>query len=182
MRALVIYESMFGNTKSVAEAVAEGLRRHLEVSLVEVADAPPLIGDGIDLLVVGGPTHAHGMTTPESRADSARRAGDQLVSRGSGIREWLEALSASPRKVPAAAFDTRIKGPGILWGSAAKAAEKQLRGAGFTMAASPESFLVGGPTGPVFDRVIEGELDRARQWGAELGSKAAKATGELLAV
>ncbi|MFH1474515.1 MAG: flavodoxin domain-containing protein [Chloroflexota bacterium] len=170
MRALVVYESMFGNTEVIARAVAEGLAADATVEVVEVGAASPAIPGGVDLLVVGGPTHAHGLSKPESRADSARRAGDRLVSRGSGIREWLGTLRAGSVTVAAAAFDTRIKGPGLLWGSAAKGADKRLREVGFRLVAGPESFLVEGPTGPLFDRLVPGETDRARRWGETLGA------------
>ena len=174
MRALVVYESMFGNTEVIARAIGEGLAGDAgdaTVEVVEVGAAPTTTPAGVDLLVVGGPTHAHGMSKPESRADSTRRAGDRLVvSRGIGIREWLETLRGRSTPVAAAAFDTRIKGPGILWGSAAKGADKHLRGLGFRPVAGPESFLVEGPTGPLFDRLVDGETDRARRWGEMLAA------------
>jgi hypothetical protein len=68
-----------------------------------------------------------------------------------------------------AAFDTRIKGPELLWGSAAKGAAKQLAAAGFRNAQA-RSFIVDGPTGPQFDRLLTGELDRAREWGKTLAA------------
>ena len=68
MRALVMYESMFGNTRDIANALAGGMSAHLEVEVVEVSAAPATVGDDVDLLVVGGPTHAHGMSNPGSRA------------------------------------------------------------------------------------------------------------------
>ena len=173
MRALVVFESMFGNTWTIAKAIADGLSTALDVELREVGAAPSTIGEEVDLLVVGGPTHAHGMSKPDSRANAARQAGERLVSRGAGIREWLETLRGGSKKVAAATFDTRIKGPELLWGSAAKGAEKELRRLGFRVVVSPASFLVGGPTGPAFDRVVEGEVDRARGWGAMLGAKVA---------
>jgi hypothetical protein len=168
MRALVIYESMFGNTRDIARAIGEGIGADLPVDLLDAADAPVDLPADVALVVVGGPTHAHGMSKPESRADSARRAGDRLVSRGIGIREWLDALRPVTTPIAAAAFDTRIKGPGLLWGSAAKPAAKRLDELGFRLVESPEDFLVGGPTGPLFDRLEPGELDRARAWGAAL--------------
>ena len=171
MRALVVYESMFGNTRDVAGAIAEGLKTRLEVELVEVGAVGTAIPDDVALLVVGGPTHAHGMTTPETRADAAGRAGERLVSRGIGIREWLAGLPAGTARPPTAVFDTRIKGPGFLWGSAAKSAQKLLGEAGLATIVPAESFLVGGPTGPLFDRLADGELDRARRWGEELAGK-----------
>jgi hypothetical protein len=171
MRALVVFESMFGNTEVIARAIAEGLQTAGEVEVVEVASAPRAVPAGVDLVVVGGPTHAHGMSKPESRADSARRAGDRLVSHGTGIREWLGALQGGSAAVAAAAFDTRIKGPGVLWGSAAKGADKLLREIGLRVGVGPESFLVDGPTGPLFDRLVAGEVERARAWGAALATK-----------
>ena len=66
MRALVVYESMYGNTKEIAAAVADGLSTRMPVQLTEVGAAPTLLADDIGLLVVGGPTHAHGMSKAES--------------------------------------------------------------------------------------------------------------------
>jgi hypothetical protein len=167
MRALVVYESMFGTTRDIALAVADGIGRHMPAEAIEVGEAPARLPDDVTLLVVGGPTHGHGMSTPSSRTDSARRAGDRLVTRGSGIREWLDGLRPDRNRV-VALFDTRIRGPELLWGSAAKAAAKQVRAAGFKRVEPPCSFLVDGPTGPMFDRLRPGELDRARSWGASL--------------
>jgi hypothetical protein len=172
MRALVVYESMFGNTRDVALAIADGIGTHMEIEVTEVGMAPTILPTDIALVVVGGPTHAHGLTTPKSRADAARRAGDALVSRSNGISEWLADLRPGAATV-AAAFDTRIKGPGLLWGSAAKGAAKRLRSAGFRLAADPESFLVDGPTGPLVNRLVAGEAERARAWGAALAEKVA---------
>jgi hypothetical protein len=170
VRALLVYESMFGNTREVALAVADGIATRMPVDTVEVGEAPTVLPPDVALLVVGSPTHVHGMTTPKSRADAAERAGERLVSRGIGMHEWLDALRPMAAPLPAAAFDTRIKGPGLLWGSAAKIAAKRLRELGFRLVSGPEDFLVGGPTGPLFDRLLDGELARARTWGATLAS------------
>ena len=170
MRALVVYESMYGNTRQVAEAIAAGLAPHLEVLAVEVGAAPATIGDDVALLVVGGPTHAHGMSNAETRRNAAGKAPGGPVSPRIGMREWLAALRGGSSRVAATAFDTRIKGPGFLWGSAARGADKELRRLGFRVAAEPESFLVKGPMGPVVNVVADGELERARAWGAKLAS------------
>jgi hypothetical protein len=94
MRALVVYESMFGNTRLVAEAVADGMSSGVDVEVVEVAAAPTSFDD-VELVVVGGPTHALGMTRQRTR-DDARRQGEQsgheVVSKGIGMREWLEGV------------------------------------------------------------------------------------------
>jgi len=171
MRALVVFESILGNTEVIARAIAEGLGVAGEVEVVEVGEAPTTLPAGVDLLVVGGPTHAHGMTNPDSRRSAAQKAQRPVISTRIGIREWLAAVGAAPAGVAAAAFDTRIKGPGLLWGSAAKAAAGRLEDQGFQMAAPPECFLIKGPTGPVHDVLVAGEVDRARRWGATLAAK-----------
>src|SRR3954454_9909371 len=173
MRALVVYESMYGNTKEIATAVGDGVSRRMPVQLVEVGAAPTAIADDIALLVVGGPTHGHGMSKDASRKSAAERTTidePPVISRDVGLREWLESLEAGGghAHVSAAAFDTRIKGPRVLWGSAAHAAEPHLRRAGATLIVPPESFLVGGPRGPMYGALVEGEVERARRWGEEV--------------
>jgi flavodoxin len=62
MKALVVYESMFGNTEEIAHAIADGLGESVEVQLAEVADAPVEPNPDVALIVVGGPTHAFSMS------------------------------------------------------------------------------------------------------------------------
>jgi len=169
VRVLVVYESMFGNTREVATAIADGIAGRLPVETIEVADAPVELPQDVGLLVVGGPTHAHGMTTSATRADAANRAGERLVSHGQGVREWLDALRPGLVSIPGAAFDTRIHGPEVLWGSAAKGIAKRLASLGLKPVRA-ESFKIGGPTGPLFDRLSDEERQRARTWGAELAA------------
>jgi flavorubredoxin len=90
VKAIVVYESMFGNTHRVAEAVAEGLKENAEVSLHPVSETPPDTLAGVDLIVVGGPTHIHGMASKMSHkaaADDAKKHPehelDQLCATGS---------------------------------------------------------------------------------------------------
>lgn len=164
MRALVVYESMFGCTKAIAEAVAEGLAADgVRVQLVEVGQAPVDLS-GVDLLVVGGPTHAFGMSRPATREDAARQAEPASpVSSRIGIREWLEQLPRQERTVRAATFDTRVRPPRVP-GSAARAADRRLRSRGLLIVSGAESFWVTGTKGPLH----AGELDRAREWATGL--------------
>ena len=163
MAALIVFESMFGNTRQIADAVTEGLSRHLPVEQVEVGAAPVVFGPDVEVLVDGGPTHAFGMTRPGTRQSSAQQADDGLVSRGLGIREWLGALPRGSSDVAVAAFDTRITRP-RLPGSAAAAAERRLQRLGFRVLGRSQSFFVEGTTGPL----ARGERERARRWGEEL--------------
>jgi hypothetical protein len=172
MRALIVFESMFGNTQRIAEAVAGGLSGYAQVDLVEVGQAPIGIDAGLDLLVVGAPTQVFGLSSPNSREGALKQAPDGLASRGIGLREWLAALPGDAAQVPAAAFDTRLAKPAWVTGSAARGAAKRLRRRGHPMVAPAESFLVEGTPGPLRD----GEVARARAWGARLGAKRAAAT------
>jgi hypothetical protein len=155
---------MFGNTQVIANAIADGLSGRTPVDAVEVGVAPTSIGDDVALLVVGGPTHAFGMSRQGTRQDAAKQAKDRLVSTGIGLREWLADLEGHPG-VAAATFDTRIGKP-RLPGSAARGAEKRLRRLGFRILAPAASFYVDGALGPL----LEGEQERARRWGEQLGS------------
>jgi hypothetical protein len=155
---------MFGNTQAVAEAVAAGLRSGVDVTLVAVRDAPLEVPDDIDLVVVGGPTHAFGMSRPSTRQSAVEQGADPQAVEHNGLREWIAGVVAH-EGLPTAAFDTRVAKP-HLPGSAAKAAERKLRHRGFKQLIHPESFYVTGTTGDLLD----GELDRARAWGESLAS------------
>jgi hypothetical protein len=164
VRALVVFESMFGNTEVIARAVADGLCPVLDVDVVEAGSAPSALGD-VALLVVGGPTHAFGMSRPSTRQDARQRARGRVVSEGQGLREWLADLQPATHAVRAAAFDTRIDKPRVP-GSAARGAERRLRRLGFVVAADAESFFVTDVAGPL----LHGEVERAQRWGADLAT------------
>jgi hypothetical protein len=164
MRALIVYESMFGNTRDIARAIGEGLTTHgVEATVIEVGAAPAVPEAGLDLLVVGGPTHVFGLSRRTTRASAADQATGAIVSTGTGLREWLDDLPEGARSW-AVAFDTHVarKVPG----SAARAAERRLRRRGYPIAAPAESFHVTDVEGPL----VEGEEDRARRWGAALAT------------
>jgi hypothetical protein len=167
MNVLIVHESMFGNTREIAAAIAAGLRRgrpedDRSVRLVHVDDAPVTIADDVDLLLVGGPTHAFGMTRPETRQDATTKG---ATSSREGLREWIASLT--PRAdLPVVTFDTRVH-VRMLPGSAARSAAKALRHKGFERAEQGETFWVEGTPGPV----VTGEVERAERWGAELAAR-----------
>ena len=167
-RAVVVVESMFGNTEAVAHAVAEGLSGLFLVDVVRVADAPAVIPDDVRLLVVGGPTHAFGLTREGTRLAARDQGAKSLTGVEVGLREWLGHLQPHSTALAAAAFDTRIKKTGVP-GSAARGAMRRLRRLGLRAAARPTSFYVAGMAGPLLD----GELARARGWGSHLATNAA---------
>src|SRR3954452_12690504 len=173
MRALVVYESMFGNTEEVAHAVGKGLAAHLEVQVTEVAKAQSPVTELVDLIVVGGPTHPVSMSRPESREEAVHR-GATHGSTDLGIREWLASLHHGQHSERVATFDTRVTRARRLPGSAARKAARAARKDGYPSAGKPESFFVEGTSGPL----SPGELDRAVVWGDLLGAEAvARAPG-----
>jgi Flavodoxin domain len=163
MKALVVYESRFGNTEQVAQAITSGLSEHLDVELVEVTKAPPEITESVDLIVVGGPTHAFSMSRPSTQADASRR-GANHGSKTAGVREWLRHQRKGPHSEIVAMFDTRVRVTHLPV-SAARGAAKLAHKLGYATAAKPESFYVEEVTGPL----LQGELERAQAWGERLG-------------
>src|SRR5215211_2477158 len=95
MDVFLVYESMYGNTARVAEAIARGLELDdVVVTLRNVDDLAGTQADAFDLLIVGGPTHAHGMTrstTRQTAIDDKKNDYDDPTL-GEGLRGWLDAL------------------------------------------------------------------------------------------
>jgi len=175
VNAVIVFESLFGNTREIAEAVAEGLGSGAQVVLTQVADAEASLLADADLLVVGGPTHVHGMASERSRVGAVGVAGreglPEPVTDGPVLRDWFEEIP-SGRGRGAAAFDTRIGKSKVLTGSAAGRIVRLLGRAGYTVVGE-ESFIVEGTAGPL----REGELDRARAWGRDLAGMCADEQG-----
>jgi len=173
MKIVIIYESMYGNTKEVAEAVATVMGTAGDVRIVPAHEASATETTGADLVIVGGPTHAHGMSRSSSRkaADTEAEQNPELNieegAAGPGLRDWFAKVEKSSGQ-QAAAFDTRIDKPALLTGSAARGIAKRLRKLDFALIAAPESFFVDHSEGPL----REGEATRAVQWAEHLATEA----------
>lgn len=146
MNTLVVYFSKFGNTRQVAEAVAETLQ---STGSVRVMSAEPLTAadfEGVDLLVMGTPTHK--MNLPEA------------------VRPILDSLPKRILKgVPFAAFDTSYKmGWFLNKFTASKRLNRKLRKLGGKPLLPPETFLVEDREGPLYD----GEIERAHDWAISI--------------
>lgn len=151
MDTVVIYATRSGNTKQIASVIAHSLSEWGDAELFDVEHAPVDL-DRFDLVVIGGPTEAHGMTP--------------------SMTAYLERLGATTlRHRPAAAFDTRLAWPRILSGSAAEGIVQRLRAAGALLAAQPESFIVS--TKP---ELQPGELEHADRWARQLAQAVSPAT------
>ncbi|MFF9915571.1 flavodoxin domain-containing protein [Streptomyces sp. NPDC013457] len=178
MRAVIVYESLFGNTREIADAIGEGVKQahpDADVECLAVDDALPGRVGPTDLLVVGGPTHMRGMTTgtsrkmglksEESEAKKEQRTFTPLPdAAGPGVRDWFHDTlpKAHTGTHAAAAFDTRADMR--LAGGAARGIARRLRGHGYELVAEPEGFVIEDTEGPL----RAGERDRARAWGAAL--------------
>jgi hypothetical protein len=179
MKAAVVYESMFGNTKMIAEAVADGLAQAgavPEVVVVSVTEAMPVDLADLDLLVVGGPTHLRQMTSRRTRAmraesratpPSGESGGPEECERvaATGVREWLAGLSGVTTPRRAAAFDTRLRY--LPADGAAPLIARRLRACGYQVEPVPRGFLVESAEGPI----VNGESERAKAWGRALSEQ-----------
>jgi flavodoxin len=141
MQSVVIYDSEYGNTQALAEAIAAELEIAGTVQIQNARTGTVALPSDLGLLVVGGPTQAHGVTPP--------------------LRTQLDSLTSHRLQgVAAATFDTRARGPRFLTGAASRGIASRLEHKGANLVLEPESFLVDGKEGPL----VEGELERARAW------------------
>ena len=146
MKIVVIYATRSGNTKRVADAVAGVLGERGTVEIHSVDDAPRDLRD-FDLVVIGGPTEAHGMTPL--------------------MKGYLDAIdAASVKDRPCAAFDTRLAWPRVLAGSAAEGIARWLREHDASVVASPESFIVS-----MKPELQPGELEHAHRWARAIAQQ-----------
>lgn len=170
MKALVVYESLWGNTAAIAAAIAEGIGPHARAA--HTGELEPAEAREADLLVVGAPVHAFGLPSEATKHSVDERP----VPAGAitpdthqpTLRSWLE--HAPVTGGVAAAFDTRVKGP-LGHGGASKI-EKLLTARGRTIAAPAMGFYVKNDKAPAApaSMLLKGELERAREWGASLAT------------
>lgn len=146
MRSIVIYGSRSGNTRRIAEVIASVLQSRGAVDLLTAEEAPAAFPADTDLIVVGGPTEAHGITPP--------------------VASFFERLAPrSLKDISAAAFDTRLHLPRLLTGSAGSGIAQRLRSLGAKVIVPEESFMVSRE--PVLET---GELERAEGWARFLAN------------
>jgi flavodoxin len=151
MKALVVYDSVFGNTEKIAQAMGQALPAELGAEVLRVGDVQPAQLTGLDLLLVGSPTRAFRPTPAITKLLGSVQPG---MLQGTRV----------------AAFDTRIAPEDIksvvlrkvvsFMGYADKRIADKLRRAGGAQAIAPEGFFVQDSEGPLKD----GELERAGEW------------------
>ncbi len=151
MKAMVVYDSVFGNTEQIARAIGSALGSEEETSTLRVTNIKPEQLTGLELLIVGSPTRGFRPTE--------------------AIQAFLKSIPKNGLKgVRVAAFDTRIAVDDIdssvgrffanTFGYAAKPIADLLKAKGGDLVAPPEGFCVKGTEGPL----KEGELERAADW------------------
>ena len=150
MKSIVIYASHSGNTRQIAEVIAAELESRGPVHLLIADEASTPVLDGTDLLVIGSPTEGHGMIAPVAH----------LVDR---------LTPAALRGLAVATFDTRLRWPRWLAGSAGNDLAHRLRDAGARVVIPAESYFV------TFFAKMEpllapGEIERAGTWAATLST------------
>jgi hypothetical protein len=170
MKAVVIVESMFGNTLSIADAIRSGMQTHCSVSVISVTRVESTDLLDTDVVVVGGPTHIHGISTEVSRQNAAILALDSSSelkldsnAAGSGIREWLQLVHKEELPNLYATFDTRVRGLQVITGATSRQINAQLRRLGKDQVLPPMSFLVGSD-----HKLIAGKREHAKEWGDHL--------------
>jgi Flavodoxin domain len=168
MRVVIVYESMFGTTRSIADEIGKVAASWGEAAVVPVAEATSNVLENADLVIVGGPTHVHGLSWPTTRSEAEAESEkyDALVldpdAEGPGLRDWFHQVG-DVDNVLAAAFDTRLNKPEVVTGRASKGIDRRLRHHGYRTVVEPESFLVDKE-----NHLVDGEADRARAWAQSL--------------
>jgi len=163
MNAVVVYESLWGNTAAVARAIAEGLGPG--VRALSTAEATPTVLEGVELIVAGAPVLGFRLPTERMRQGALVNPGGRPPRPADlshpSMRSWLATLPHGNGR--SAAFDTQARGP---FGKSAPTIAQELEQAGYARLAEPVGFVVTGKFGPL----REGELERARRWGSELAA------------
>lgn len=150
MKALIVYDSVFGNTGKIAQAMGKALGLP-ESDVIRVNQAKAEQIDGLELLIVGSPTRGFNATRP--------------------LYDFLKSLPANKLKgIRVAAFDTRVSVETVksalltslvkFFGYAAEKIAKRLQKKGGKLISTPEGFFVDDREGPI----TQGELERAAEW------------------
>lgn len=165
MKVLVVYESQYGHTRQIADAIAKGVRernmtgQRSTARVYSVRTAPLTVPDDVDVVILGAPLHAY--TKPPSGELTHSSTMDRILDVQPGIRDWLDAavIPASTRVI---AFDTRMQ----RWsaGSGPGSAAEVLGQAGIPNVERGGTFWVRETMGPL----PPGEAAKAAEWGRVL--------------
>jgi flavodoxin I len=156
MKAMVVYDSAYGNTEKIAQAIGQALGSPEDVEIVRVGDVKPEQLTGTALLVVGSPTQRF---RPTGATTSFLKGIPQNGLQGVKVAAFDTRLPVSEiERVRVLAFFVKI------FGYAAKPIADRLEGKGGELVIPPEGFFVEGTEGPL----QEGELERAADWAKQI--------------
>jgi flavodoxin I len=146
MKILIIYDSVYGNTEQIAQAIAAALNTSGEVKILSATELNNPVLKTIDLLIIGAPTQGGRPTPP--------------------IQDFLDKVYRQDiKQAGIAAFDTRLTAKWVkIFGYAAEKIADNLKHKGGNLIAGPEGFFVKGGKGPL----KEGEMERAATWAKGL--------------
>ena len=168
MRTAIVYEGTQSSSAAVARIIAAEAAVHGPVIVGEVHEIPLSELEGVEFLVVGGPTHRWEDWSDVTRSQSAAHVLRDFHLAADGVRSWLDRLPSRP-SFSAATFDTREPGLRVLTGTAALALYRALRRRGCHLVTRPASFLVKpGASGELLD----GERERASAWAVQVFRRA----------
>jgi len=144
MKALIVYDSVYGNTEIIARSIGGAISG--DVKVLSIGEVNPSELESIDLFIVGSPTQA-GRPTP-------------------AMQDFLKSVPETTIKgINVASFDTRLTAKWvIIFGYAAGRIAGNLKRKGGNLVARPEGFFVKGTKGPL----KEGEVERAADWAKEI--------------
>jgi len=146
-RAIIIFDTNFGNTERIGKSISAGLQRAgVKVDIVSTREALPGPLQTYDLIVIGAPTQKFTASEPMK----------EFIGRLEKREGGLEGKSFF-------AFDTKL--PSRFSGSAAKYIESRLEKMGLRAAAQRSSAIGRGST----FKLDEGEEVRFEGIGVELG-------------
>ena len=176
MKAVVVYQSLWGSSAAIARAIAEGLGPG--ATALSTTEATPEAIAGADLIVAGCPIHAFNLPSVQSVEGAlAKPAGTNAVAADTShrlMRDWLAELPKGSGRC--AEFDTRVRGP--LGKGGASRIEARLEGAGYSRLVTREGFHVAMKPGEIGSEgmLLPGEFERAREWGREMARVLAQAS------
>lgn len=163
----IVHESLYGTNRGLACEIAEGVGVSHSVAVFEADEAPSMVPVDLDLLVVGGPNHKTALPTPETRGEATAEGPNAVRAADRGLREWLDDLEVGRGGQRVAVWDTRMASPRVLarMDRGSRMIAKRLRRRGCRLIAEPEHFSSSDGVGGL----VDGELERARAWGEQLG-------------
>jgi len=157
MKVLIIYDSSFGNTEQIAQAMGHALGSQEDVEVLRVGNVKPEQLTGLKLLIVGSPTQGF-RPTPAINNLLGRIPMNGL--KGVKVAAFDTRISISDIEAPILRFLARL----FLFGYAAKPIADRLKKKGGELTIPPEGFYVKGTEGPL----KEGELERAADWAKQI--------------